>query len=88
MVGDRILFDHDTNLPAQSRKLGYVFQDLALFPHLTVGKNVEYGLTRQANGGKKLMPSSNPSASRICATASRERFPAASAKESPWPGRS
>jgi len=45
VVGDRILFDHDTNLPAQSRKLGYVFQDLALFPHLTVGTNVEYGLT-------------------------------------------
>ena len=44
-VGDRILFDHDTNPPTQSRKLGYVFQDLALFPHLTVGKNVEYGLT-------------------------------------------
>jgi molybdate transport system ATP-binding protein len=45
-VGDRVLFDHahQTNLPVQSRKLGYVFQDLALFPHLTVGKNVEYGL--------------------------------------------
>jgi len=45
-VGDRILFDHPrhTNLPTQYRKLGYVFQDLALFPHLTVGKNIEYGL--------------------------------------------
>ncbi len=45
-VGDRILFDHPrhTNIPTQYRKLGYVFQDLALFPHLTVGKNVEYGL--------------------------------------------
>jgi len=45
-VGDRILFDHprQTNLPAQHRKLGYVFQDLALFPHLAVGKNIEYGL--------------------------------------------
>jgi len=45
-VGERILFDHprQTNLLTQSRKLGYVFQDLALFPHLTVGKNIEYGL--------------------------------------------
>jgi molybdate transport system ATP-binding protein len=45
-VGDRILFDRsrETNLPTQSRGIGYVFQDLALFPHLTVGKNVEYGL--------------------------------------------
>jgi molybdate transport system ATP-binding protein len=46
-VGDRTLFDHahQTNLPVHHRKIGYVFQDLALFPHLTVGKNVEYGLT-------------------------------------------
>ncbi len=45
-VGDRILFDHPrhTNIPTQYRKLGYVFQDLALFPHLTAGKNIEYGL--------------------------------------------
>jgi molybdate transport system ATP-binding protein len=45
-VGERILFDHarKTNLSVQSRRVGYVFQDLALFPHLTVGKNVEYGL--------------------------------------------
>jgi molybdate transport system ATP-binding protein len=45
-IGDRTLFDHprQTNLPPQQRKLGYVFQDLALFPHLTVANNVEYGL--------------------------------------------
>ena len=45
-IGGRVLFDSTerTNLPVQSRRLGYVFQDLALFPHLTVGKNVEYGL--------------------------------------------
>ena len=44
-VGDRILFNDQTNLPPQRRNIGYVFQDLALFPHLTVGKNVEYGLS-------------------------------------------
>ena len=44
VVGERALFDRETNLPVQSRKIGYVFQDLALFPHLTVQKNVEYGL--------------------------------------------
>jgi molybdate transport system ATP-binding protein len=45
-VGDWVLFDHarGRNLSVQSRKVGYVFQDLALFPHLTVGKNVKYGL--------------------------------------------
>jgi molybdate transport system ATP-binding protein len=34
------------NLPAHQRGLGYVFQNLALFPHLTVEKNVSYGLSR------------------------------------------
>ena len=46
-IADRILFDHAqaTNIPPQNRKTGYVFQDLALFPHLSVEKNIEYGLT-------------------------------------------
>lgn len=48
IVGDRILFDTSTstkiNIPASKRQIGYVFQDLALFPHLTVLQNVEYGL--------------------------------------------
>ena len=46
-VGSRALFDSERriNLPAQQRNVGYVFQDLALFPHLTVEANVAYGLT-------------------------------------------
>jgi len=30
--------------PPESRRVGFVFQDYALFPHLTVGANVEFGL--------------------------------------------
>ncbi len=45
-VGGRVLFDSrgDANLPPKDRNIGYVFQDLALFPHLTVESNVRYGL--------------------------------------------
>jgi molybdate transport system ATP-binding protein len=45
---ERVLFDGalGINLPPQVRRVGYVFQDLALFPHLTVQGNVEYGLSR------------------------------------------
>jgi len=32
------------NLPARKRRVGYVFQEYALFPHMTVEKNVLYGL--------------------------------------------
>jgi molybdate transport system ATP-binding protein len=45
-IGERILFDaaNRKNLPVAKRGIGYVFQDLALFPHLTVEQNAEYGL--------------------------------------------
>jgi len=33
-------------LPAQERRLGYVFQDYALFPHLTARQNIAFGLRR------------------------------------------
>ncbi|MGH9338201.1 MAG: molybdenum ABC transporter ATP-binding protein [Acidobacteriota bacterium] len=32
-------------LPPQKRSIGYLFQDYALFPHLSVGQNIAYGLT-------------------------------------------
>ena len=46
-IGDRVWFDaaQHTDLPVAKRRVGYVFQNLALFPHLTVEKNVQYGLT-------------------------------------------
>jgi len=46
VLGDRVLFDtaHRINLPVAKRRVGYVFQPLALFPHLTVEANVQYGL--------------------------------------------
>lgn len=31
-------------LPVQKRKIGYLFQDYALFPHMTVAKNIHYGM--------------------------------------------
>jgi molybdate transport system ATP-binding protein len=44
--GDRVWFDsaQRTNLAVAKRRVGYVLQSLALFPHLTVEQNVEYGL--------------------------------------------
>ena len=45
-IGDRVWFDaaQRADLPVAKRRVGYVFQSLALFPHLTVEQNVQYGL--------------------------------------------
>jgi molybdate transport system ATP-binding protein len=47
-LGDRVLFDkgNSIDLPARERRVGYLFQQYALFPHLDVGRNVGYGLHR------------------------------------------
>jgi molybdate transport system ATP-binding protein len=54
-VGDRVLFDSNakTNIPVALRSVGYVLQDLALFPHLTAEQNVEYGLAHLPRRARK-----------------------------------
>jgi molybdate transport system ATP-binding protein len=51
-VGDRVLFDSSAgvNLPPQQRRVAYVFQDYALFPHLTVEDNVGFALRSGPSG--------------------------------------
>ena len=47
-INDRVLFDSQAGicLPAQARRVAYLFQDYALFPHLTVAQNIAFGLRR------------------------------------------
>lgn len=44
-VGGQVLFDSGAgvNLPVHRRRVGYVFQDARLFPHMTVARNLRYG---------------------------------------------
>jgi iron(III) transport system ATP-binding protein len=45
-VGDQLLTGPGVQVPPEKRRIGMVFQDWALFPHLTVARNVGYGLPR------------------------------------------
>jgi molybdate transport system ATP-binding protein len=55
VVGERILFDGDSrvSIPVAKRGVGYVLQDLALFPHLTVEQNTEYGLAHLPRSARR-----------------------------------
>ena len=47
VLNDRVLFDSATgrNISAARRRIGVVFQDYALFPHMTVAENIGFGLS-------------------------------------------
>jgi len=44
MVDGQSISDEGTHMPPESRAIGLIFQDFALFPHLTVLQNVAFGL--------------------------------------------
>lgn len=44
MLAGKTVSDHDTLVPVEKRHVGMVFQDFALFPHLTVLQNILFGL--------------------------------------------
>ncbi|MCF6445323.1 ABC transporter ATP-binding protein [Nereida sp. MMG025] len=48
-VDGKLICDTRTRIPSEKRETGLMFQDFALFPHLTVAQNVAYGL----NGPKE-----------------------------------
>lgn len=47
-VGGVVVSDDATFVPPEKRRVGMVFQDYALFPHLTVARNVGYGVAKEA----------------------------------------
>ncbi len=50
-IGDRVVAGPGIHIAPEHRSVGLVFQDWALFPHLSVAANVAYGLTREQRGG-------------------------------------
>jgi molybdate transport system ATP-binding protein len=56
-IGEEVYFDsaRGVNLSIQKRRVGFVFQDYALFPHMTAEQNVAFGIKgKGARGASKL----------------------------------
>jgi iron(III) transport system ATP-binding protein len=52
-VGGQLVGSSFVHVPPDQRRIGLVFQDYALFPHLSVAKNVEFGLKGLADDEKR-----------------------------------
>ena len=52
-MGERVLADAQTHVEPEERRIGMVFQDYALFPHLTVRDNVSFGLKHLARAERE-----------------------------------
>jgi molybdate transport system ATP-binding protein len=70
----RVLFDGDAkiDLPPAQRAVGFLFQDLALFPHLTAQQNVEYGLAKMPAKARRERAASILDAMRVGNLAARK----------------
>lgn len=53
-LGDKVMSGPDVAIPPERRHIGMVFQDWALFPHMSVARNIAYGLPRSERDGPRV----------------------------------
>lgn len=53
VLNGRVLFDSEKgiNLPSRDRRIGFLVQNYALFPHMTVAENIAFGLRKGLSNG-------------------------------------
>jgi iron(III) transport system ATP-binding protein len=54
LFGENVFSDNTIDVPPQQRSVGFIFQDYALFPHMTIGQNIAYGLAALSKQEKLL----------------------------------
>ena len=85
-LGGVVVDDGRRALPPERRRVGLVFQEHALFPHLDVADNIAFGVRDGDRAGAGWPRCSRSSGSPTTAPATRTSCRAASASASPSPG--
>jgi molybdate transport system ATP-binding protein len=77
VVGDQVLIDTQTgiHLPLEARRLAYVPQDYALFPHLSVRENVAFAMASSAVGRAPAPATITAALERLDVAELADRFP-------------
>ena len=75
ILNDRVLFDSKKkiNLPSRERNIGYLFQNYALFPHMTVKENIVSGMLRNSKDEKQKV--CNDMIKKLCLERLENRYP-------------
>lgn len=73
--GDQVVASRDTALPPEKRGIGFVFQSLALWPHMTVFKNVAYGLRARGLKTAEIEPRVEDALERVGLGGKGHRYP-------------
>lgn len=57
ILNDKVFFDSEKhiNIACQARKVGFLFQNYALFPNMTIRENIEIGLLNMKSGSKRFL---------------------------------
>lgn len=53
VIDDKVVYDNKNFVEPENRGIGMVFQDYALFPHMTVAKNIMFGLKKMSKSEKE-----------------------------------
>jgi spermidine/putrescine ABC transporter ATP-binding subunit len=77
--GGRVLLDGRdiTRLPTHQRAIGFVFQNYALFPHMTVAENIAFGLRVRGQSGAEVERAVARALDTVRLPQARDRMPAA-----------
>ena len=73
----QILIDGEdvTNVMVNQRQIGFVFQNYALFPHMTVGDNVAYGLKMRGESPRAMTPKIGEALEMVGLSGTEKRYP-------------